>query len=136
MKKNKRQKLTNKELKYIMDNRMSMPAAQIAKDLDRATNTIRSVFRRLKLDYYKSLSDEARQYIKDNYLYMTHKQMAAHIGVKYYTVGNYCCKNKLYKDTKSSQRDDITQSYYTRPDNIQKGSRDAHIHQVIEKWPL
>lgn len=128
----KRRSLNKAELAYIEEHRMTKPVSEIAKNIDRAMNTIRSYYRQKGLDYYKKLDEDARQFIRDNYLYMTHKNMAAHIGVKAYTVSNYCIKYKLYKDVKSSKRDDKA-AYYTRPEGIKEGSRDAYIHQIIKK---
>ena len=120
----KNKKLSESDIAFMLKNRTTMPVNQIAKEINRPGPTVRAYFKRNNLDLYTVLDDDDKQYIEDNYLSKTYKEIANDLNVKVHVIRNYCARKNLKK---------MIRPTYSKPENIKPLSWAAKIHQEIKK---
>lgn len=90
---------TNEEELYLYDNHEDKTAGEMAKDLNRSTQSVYKKMRELKIDTKgtSKLTDEAKKFIKDNYEKMLDVEISLKLKVSREVIRNYRQREGLIK---------------------------------------
>lgn len=90
---------TNEEELYLYNNHEDKTAGEMAKDLNRSTQSVYKKMRELKIDTKgtSKLTDEAKKFIKDNYEKMSDVEISLKLKVSREVIRNYRQREGLIK---------------------------------------